>query len=344
MDTMRAVRLLEPGRFELATVPVPEPAAGEVRVAVRACGVCGSDVHLVDGVTAARCPVVLGHEAAGTVAAVGSGVDGVEVGARVTVLPYVGCGRCGRCAADEPHACASRLVLGVDRAGAQADFVTVPAGCVVPLPDAVSIEIGAILSDAVATPYHAIRRSGASPGDTAVVFGAGGLGSHAIQLLAGVFGCRVIAVDRRQAALDHAAELGATPVRATDVRADVDEVLRIAGGGADVAFEFVGYPEIVGTALRCLRPQGTCVVVGIGPDRLSLGLRQETLVARELRLLGSFGCTASELAELVDLVATGRLDLAGSVGREYAPEQFAEALAETRNKDTGSVRVVVGYR
>ncbi|HEY0451194.1 zinc-binding dehydrogenase [Actinophytocola sp.] len=344
MQTMRAVLLTEPGRFELAEIPVPRPGAGEAVVAVDACGVCGSDVHLVDGSTvAAEYPVVLGHEAAGTVAALGPDTTGIEVGTRVAVLPYVGCGRCGRCWTRQPQACAERKVLGVDMPGAQADRLVVPTGCLVPLPDTVPAEIGAILTDAVATPFHAIRRSHVVPGETAVVFGLGGLGMHAVQILAGVLGCEVIAVDPRPQARERAAALGAK-LTLDAGRQVARTVVAETRGGADVAFEFVGHPEIVGTALRCLRPQGTCVVVGISPDRLALGMRQETLVSRELRLVGSFGCTAAELAELVDLVATGRLDLTGSVSDVYAPGQFAAALAETRDKRAGSVRVVVSYR
>lgn len=321
MHTMRAVLLNEPGRFGLAEVPVPRPGAGEALVAVDACGVCGSDVHLVDGTTVATAyPMVLGHEAAGTVAALGPDTAGVEVGTRVAVLPYVGCGRCGRCRARQPQACAGRKVLGVDLAGAQADQLVVPTDCLVPLPDTVPAEVGAILTDAVATPFHAIRRSHVVPGETAVILGLGGLGMHAVQILAAVLGCEVIAVDPRPAARQRAAALGA---RLTlDVGTETARtVLAETGGGADVAFEFVGHPDVVGTALRCVRPQGSCVVVGISPERLALRMRQETLVSRELRLVGSFGCTAAELAELVELVATGRLDLSGSVSGGYPPEE-----------------------
>jgi len=344
MGTMRAIRLDGPARFGLVTVEIPEPGPGEALVAVEACGVCGSDVHLVDGSTAAAYPMVLGHEAAGTVAALGPDTAGIAPGERVSVLPYVGCGQCGRCAAGQLQACARRQVLGVDRPGAQADHVVVPVSCLVPLPAGVSAEVGAIVTDAVATPFHAIRRSGVAEGQTAVVLGLGGLGMHAVQILVDVVGARVVAVDPRPAARARAADLGAGLVLDAGGRDVVDAVLAETGGGADAAFEFVGGPGLVSTALRCLRPQGTCVVVGISPERLGLAMRQETLVSRELRLLGSFGCTAGELAELVGLVADGRLDLTGSVSGVFGPERFAEALAETRDKRAGSVRVVVSYR
>jgi D-arabinose 1-dehydrogenase-like Zn-dependent alcohol dehydrogenase len=342
MATMRSVLLSGAGQVGLADVPVPEPAAGEALVAVDTCGVCGSDVHLVDGATAAGYPVVLGHEAAGTVVALGPDASGPPVGTRVAVLPYVGCDRCGRCRAGQPQACADRAVLGVDRAGAQADRLAVPASCLVPLPDGVPFAVAAILTDAVATPFHAIRRSGVTAGDTVVVFGLGGLGLHAVQLLGGVLGCEVIGVDPRPVARERALALGAAA--AVDAGRSAAAAVRAhTGGGADAAFEFVGHPEVVTTALRSLRPQGTCVVVGIAPDRLALGLRQETLVGTELALIGSFGATVDELAELLDLVAAGRLDLSGSVTAAYPPEQFAAALAETRDKRAGSVRVVVSY-
>ncbi|WP_199433804.1 alcohol dehydrogenase catalytic domain-containing protein [Qaidamihabitans albus] len=343
MTTMRAIRLRAPGEVELARFDVPVPQRGEALVAVEACGVCGSDVHLVDGTTAAKLPIVLGHEAAGTVYRLGPDAAGPEPGTRVAVLPYVGCGGCGRCRAGRPQACPRRQVLGVDRPGAHADFLTVPAECLVPLPDEVPSAVGAILTDAVATPYHAVRRSGAVAGETAVVLGLGGLGLHAVALLTQVIGCTVIGVDPRPAARAQATLFGAATVLDPAAPDLLRRIREQTGDGADVAFEFVGGPDVVGTALRSLRPEGTCVVVGIGPERLALGLRQETLVGRELRLLGSFGCTASELTELVALVARGRLELGTSVSRAYRPEKFVDALSETREKRADSVRVVVTY-
>ncbi|TWE22373.1 propanol-preferring alcohol dehydrogenase [Prauserella muralis] len=343
MPNNRGVRLQGPGRWEIAALTAPRPGQGEVLLAVEVCGVCGSDVHLVDGVTAARYPVVIGHEAAGVIVAAGPGADESLVGTRAAVVPYVGCGKCGLCVEGEAQACPRRRVLGVDLDGAQAGLLAVPSECAVALPGGVPSEIGAILTDAVATPYHAIVRSGVARGQTVVVLGLGGLGLHAVQLLVGVLGCQVIGVDPRRRAREKAVELGAALT--LEPGDGVPRTVRgETGDGADAAFEFVGSPGIVDAALRCLRPQGTCVVVGIAPDRLTLGLRQETLVGRELRLRGSFGATASEVAALADLVATGRLDLASSVSRGYRIDDFGAALAETRDKRAGSVRVVVDYR
>lgn len=341
---MRALRLIEPGRLELASIREPEPGNGEALVAIDVCGVCGSDLHLVDGTTRATYPVVIGHEAAGTVVERGPGADGPAPGSRVAVLPYVGCGRCPLCRAGQPQACPARQVLGVDRDGAHADLVAVPAECLVALPDAVPSDIGAILTDAVATPYHAIGLSGVARGDVAVVFGLGGLGMHAVALLAEIVGATVIAIDPRESARRRAIERGAR--RALDVvgvtRHEVTE--GISDCGADVAFEFVGDPTVVSAALRVLRPRGTCVVVGISPDRLRLELRQETIVGREIRLLGSFGCTSYELQEVVRLAAEGRVDLTRSVTHSYRPDEFSDALAETRDKSSGSLRVAIRYR
>jgi len=339
---MRAVVLHGPERYELVDLAAPEPGPGDVLVAIDACGGCGSDVHLVEGSTAARYPVVLGHEAAGRVVARGAEVSSVEEGTRVAVVPYVGCGDCKLCAAGQAQSCATRDVLGVDRDGAQADLLVVPAGCVVPLPAAVTSEVGAILTDAVATPWHAIRRSGVAAGDRAVVLGLGGLGMHAVQLLAEVVGCEVIGVDPRPEARRIATQHGAHDVLES-AETLVDQV-RNGQAGVDAVFEMVGAPSLVDTALRCLRPQGSCVVVGISPDRLGLRMRQETVVARELSVIGSFGATAAEIAELAQLVAAGRLDLSGSVSDSLPPERFAAALAETRDKKGGSVRVVISYR
>jgi propanol-preferring alcohol dehydrogenase len=339
---MRAARLTAVGGpIVVQSVPVPEPGDHDVRVAVRACGVCGSDVHVLHGVTpSGPLPLTLGHEAAGVVDAVGATVDGVTAGQRVAIAAGYGCGECSRCLAGRENICAGLTIPGISRDGAQAEYVVVPARALVPLPDAVDFATGAILTDAVATPYGAIRRSGVASGDTAIVFGLGGLGVHAVALLKQVVGARVIGVDVAPSALGRAQAFGADDVVDASDGKPARRLRELTGGGADHTFEFVGSAAVTDQAVKSLRPGGTCTVVGVTPEPLAL-LPQALLVAGELRVQGSFGCTRGDLEALVGLVAEGQLDLAGTITHRFGLDDVAEAVRILETKDGDPIRVVV---
>lgn len=339
---MPAVRLHRPGTPpRLDDVPVPEPGPGELRVAVRACGICGSDLHLLDGTTrAARLPMVLGHEAAGVVDRLGPDTPGPQVGTPVAVAAGYGCGSCVTCVSGQDNRCPGLQMPGITRDGAQAGYLVVPARATAVLPDGVDFALGAVLTDAVATPFHAIRRSGVTAGQTAVVYGLGGLGMPAVGLLRDL-GVRVVGVDNRAAALHRARAFGAAHVVDASAGTPARAVRKLTEGGADAAFEFVGDAAVVDQAVKSLRPGGSCTVVGVATDRLVLGLRQETLVRGELRLQGSFGCTPAELAELVGMLADGRLHLDGLVTHRFGLAQFDQAFRVLADKVGDPVRVVV---
>lgn len=211
---MRAARLYAPGeRPRVVDVPVPEPGPGEIRVAVRAGGICGSDVHIVRGsTTTGPLPLTLGHETAGVVDAAGPGVTLPRPGTPVTLTAGYGCGTCAACAAGTENTCPELSIPGISRDGGQAGYVVVPARSAVPLPAGLDPAVAAILADAVATPYHAIRRSGVCRGHTAAVFGLGGLGLAAARILTSVIGAEVIGVDTSAAARQRAAAFGVATV------------------------------------------------------------------------------------------------------------------------------------
>ncbi len=197
---MRALLLSEYGRLEVAEVARPEPGAGEVLIEVAACGICGSDVHGFDGSSGRRIPpIVMGHEAAGTVAAVGAGVESYAVGDRVTFDSTVYCGVCGFCRAGEVNLCDDRQVVGVScgdyrRAGAFAEYVTVPERILYRLPEGLSFREAAML-EAVAVGLHAVRVAEMEKGATALVIGAGMIGLLTMQA-ARAAGCgRVVLAD-----------------------------------------------------------------------------------------------------------------------------------------------------
>jgi L-iditol 2-dehydrogenase len=308
---MKALVLTGPGRFDYADVPMAEPSDDEVLVQVRACGICGSDVHGMDGSTGRRRPpVVMGHEAAGVVARAGAGVKGWAVGERVTFDSTVSCGQCRFCLRGQVNLCDERRVLGVScqeyrRDGAFAEYVAVPARILYRLPDGLSFERAALL-ETLAVAVHAVRRAGVSPGDTAVVVGTGMVGLLVVQVLR-AYGCeRVIGVDLDAGRLALAERFGADPVTgdAEAVAVAVNE--RTGGSGADLAIEVVGLPATVRTAVASVRKGGRVGLVGNLSPMVELPL--QAAVTRELTLYGSCA-SAGEYPECIELVSSGQVDV-----------------------------------
>jgi len=343
MTRSRAVVLKQHGIDpHIVDRPVPVPGAGQVRIAMRACGICGSDIHIIDGSTVpARRPIVLGHEAAGVIDACGAGVDHVAVGDRVTVNPMISCGTCRPCTTGRANLCSTIAVMGLATDGAHADFFIAPVANVVSLPDSVGFPLGAIVADAVATPLHAIERAALMPGDTAAVFGLGGLGLHAAMLMNQVHGVRVIGVDANDAALARATSFGIGEV--VDARAGraANAVRRLSDGGVDAAFEFVGAVGVVEQAVRSLAFGGRCVVVGVGPDRLGLTVRQETLVARGQSIIGSHGYLTSDIERILRWLDVGSVRLDGTISHTFDLADYRDGLHALRDPSAGAIRVVI---
>ena len=348
MTTMLAARLIEPGRpLEVHELPVPEPEPGEILLAVRACGICGTDLHLAvaGDIPVERTPITLGHEAAGIVSRIGSDVSDFAIGDRVALFPAAYCGECPYCLAGRESLCEASKVYGMARDGALANFVTAPAHSAFHLPDAVPFDQGAVVTDAVSTPYHALRKRGKlEKGETVGVFGCGGLGSHAIQLAKMMGASKIISVDVDGAALERALRLGAD-LAVNPAEEDTAKVIRshLQAPGLDMALEFVGKSETVELAIRCLAKGGRAVIVGVGMGKPSLP-RIASFVSRELSVLGSFGMDRSDIEDLFDWVATGKLDLSGSISARYPLEQADAALQHLAKKESGVLRVIVEPR
>jgi len=344
MTEMLAARLIAPGEpLRIEELPVPEPGPGEVLVQVHACGLCGTDLHLaVDGdLPVERTPITLGHEAAGRIAAIGPAVEGLGEGERVALFPAASCGRCRFCLAGREALCDSSKVYGMARDGALAEYVAVPARSLLPLPEGVPFDVGAIVTDGVATPFHALRdRGGLRAGESVAIFGCGGLGTHAVALARMMGGSPILAVDVDAQARERALALGAD--LALDPReTDVAKAARHAsGGGLDLALEFVGVPETLETALRCLGKRGRAVVVGVGPQRASLP-PLVSFVGREQAVLGSFGADRADSEDLYSLIAAGRLDLSGSISARYPLSEADAALQHLAAERGRVVRIVV---
>jgi L-iditol 2-dehydrogenase len=307
---MNALLLSEYKHLEVTTLPIPVPQPSDVLVQVAACGICGSDVHGYDGTSGRRIPpLVMGHEAAGIVAAVGSEVTGFAVGDRVTFDSTVYCGECVFCRKGEMNLCDNRQVVGVScgdysRAGAFAEYVAVPGRIVYKLPDNLAFAEAAML-EAVSVALHAVAVSKLEGGETALVIGAGMIGLLTLQS-ARAAGCsRVFVSDIDATRLKSAAELGADEIIQASGAELTREILRLTEGrGMDVVLEAVGRNETVAAAIDCVRKGGTVTLIGNITPQVNLPLQK--VVSRQIRLQGSCA-SCGEYPQAMELMAAGKI-------------------------------------
>jgi L-iditol 2-dehydrogenase len=307
---MKSLLLREYGHLEIADMPRPVAGPGEVLVRVAACGICGSDVHGYDGSSGRRIPpLVMGHEAAGTVAALGSGVTKYREGDRVTFDSTVYCGECDFCRRGEMNLCDRREVVGVScgdyrRHGAFAEYVTVPERIVYRLPDAMGFKEAAML-EAVSVALHAVHLSGSGEGKSALVIGAGMIGLLTMQAARALGYGNVIIADIDATRLALARTLGADETLDSSDAEWIAVVRAQTGGhGADVVFEAVGRNATVGAAIDCVRKGGTVVLIGnISPEVI---LPLQKVVSRQVRLQGS-AASCREYPEAMEMVTSGRI-------------------------------------
>ncbi len=325
---MRAMVLREYGSpLVLEERPVPEPGPGEAVIRVKACGLCGTDLKIAAGkLPGTRVPVTMGHEPAGEVVAVGSGVRNVAVGDHVLAHFYVTCGACEYCRTDRESICRNLLGrVGFEIDGGYAEYLRLPASSFLRLAPGIGFEEGAILGDAVGTAFHALyRRGNLRPGETALVMGVGGVGLHVVQV-ARTMGARTVAVDLSPAKLELARTHGADhAIRYSD---HYEEQVRdaLGGDGPHLVVETVGRPETVEANLRVLRPGGRLVIVGYLPGS---AFRVDPLAALldEVSVVGSRACTKDDLASVMSLVSRGAVKPV--ITRRFPLEQVNEAFAE----------------
>jgi L-iditol 2-dehydrogenase len=341
---MRALLLTEYKKIALADVPAPEFGPDDVLVRVKACGICGSDVHGFDGSTGRRVPpLVMGHEASGVVAALGSNVRHLKEGDRVTFDSTVYCGRCYFCRRGDVNLCDNRQVLGVStgeyrRHGAFAEFVAVPSHIVYRLPDVLPFEFAAMI-EAVSVAVHAVNITPVSLGDSAIVVGSGMIGLLSIQALR-LAGCgRIIAVDLEDHKLEMARALGAE-VALNPRRQDIaGEVLALTGGrGVDIAIEAVGATAPVQTALAAVRKGGAVTLVGNVSPKIELPL--QVVVTRQLRVMGSCA-SCGEFPACIDLMARGAIQVAPLISARSPLEDGPRWFERLYAHEAGVMKVVL---
>ena len=335
---MKSLLLSAYNHLEIADTPMPTAGTGEVLVRVEACGICGSDVHGYDGSSGRRIPpIVMGHEAAGTVAGVGSGVHEYAEGDRVTFDSTVYCGKCAYCAHGEVNLCENRQVIGVScgdyrRHGAFAEYVAVPQRILYHLPEGFSFTEAAML-EAASVALHAVRVSEASGGETALVIGAGMIGLLTLQAARAAGCARVLIADVDETRLELAKQVGADEVlhcSGAELSAEVNRLTE--GRGADLVYEAVGRNETVTAAIDCTRKAGTVTLIGNIQPEVTLPLQK--VVTRQLRLQGS--CASSgEYPQAIELIASGRMQVGPLISAvaplEEGPRWFERLHAREPN-------------
>jgi len=308
---MKALLLSSYKNLELADLPAPSPAPDEVLIRVAACGICGSDVHGYDGSSGRRIPpIVMGHEAAGVIAAVGTAVKTFASGDRVTFDSTVYCGECPNCHRGNVNLCDRRQVLGVScgdyrRAGAFAEFVAVPARILYRLPDNFPFAEAAML-EAVAVAIHGVNLAQLAPDSTALVVGAGTIGILTLQALRAAGCSKVFVTDVDTQRLALAKKLGATEILLSDDSLLARILERTSNEGVDVALECVGRNETVAASIDATRKGGTVVLVGNIAPNVNLPLQK--VVTRQIRLQGSCA-SAGEYPQAIEWMASGKIQV-----------------------------------
>jgi len=307
---MRAARLEGIDSLHVRQVAAPEPGPGEVVVRVEACGVCGTDHHILHGEYPASLPVTLGHEFAGTVAATGPGAR-LAVGTRVAIDPNIACGVCRECRRGDICLCPRRVALGVDRDGGLAEYALVPETQAYQLPPAMPIEWGA-LCEPLACCLRGLDLATIQPGASVVVLGGGVIGQLMVQLARLAGATTVVLVTRQEGRRRLAEECGATATldpRAGDIVALIaGEAGGLAPGGADVVLECAGTIETFEQSIALARRGGTVLVFGVAPQMATARVSPFDVFARELRILGSY-LNPHTHGRAVELAASGQLAL-----------------------------------
>lgn len=343
-DTMRAERFYADTKtVALEDVPIPDPGPGEVLVQVAFCGICHSDLSLINGTFPAQRPVVTqGHEASGTIAKLGPDVTGWSEGDRVVLAAGRPCLECPNCRRGDMSNCLRIQLMAFAYDGAWAEYTVALAAGLTRVPDNVPLEQAAILADAVSTPFGAVVRTGkVTVGESVGVWGVGGIGTHIVQLARLVGAAPVIAIDISPVVRDRALELGADHAfdsRDPDLRAKLAEVT--GGRLLDVAFDAVGLKVTFEQALDCLTVGGRLVGVGMSDQSPTVGPTSMFGLTQK-QVLGHLGYQNVDIETLARLVSLGRLDLSRSISRIIPLADIRDGIDALEHADGNPIRILV---
>jgi 2-desacetyl-2-hydroxyethyl bacteriochlorophyllide A dehydrogenase len=322
---MRAIVLDRPGSFRVAQVPDPAPGEGQIVVQVEACGVCGTDIHIMDGeFPPTPYPITPGHEFAGTIADISPDVDatlGLSVGDRVAVDPSLFCGYCRRCRAGRDNLCENWAAIGDTTAGAFAEYVAVPAVNAYRLPPDLDGQQGA-MAEPLACAVHGLRRLGGVFGDSVVLAGAGTMGLLLLQLLVHAGAGPVTVVDRVEGRLEVARKLGASST--------VTDLADLADERFEVAVDATGAAPVIEGAARLLDRGGRLLVFGVSAADAVIAASPFRIYNDEITITGSMAILRS-FAPAVELLASGAVDVRPLLSAPLPLAEFGEALDRVRS-------------
>ncbi len=343
-ETMLAERFYADTReVKLEHIPVPKPGPGEVLIKVAYCGICHSDLSLIDGNFPSRLPVVTqGHEVAGTVVALGLGVNQWQIGDRVIPSAGKACLRCRNCMRGDFANCLDLNLMAFAFDGGWAEYVVAGAiGCT-RVPDNVPLEQAALLADAVSTPFAAVVRTAkVHLGNAVGIWGVGGVGTHLVQLVKLAGGVPIIAVDINDAALERALRLGADYAFRSD-DPDLKAKIAEATGGRllDVAFDAVGITATARQAVANLDSNGRVITVGMSAQNIDAGSFMEFSLLRK-QVKGHLGYKVQDIGILAELLSRGRLDLSESVSQIIPLSDIHRGIEMLEKKIDNPIRILV---
>jgi D-arabinose 1-dehydrogenase-like Zn-dependent alcohol dehydrogenase len=342
--TMRAQRFYADSKtMKVEDIPIPSPGPGEVLIKVAYCGICHSDLSLIDGNFPPQVDVVTqGHECSGEIAELGEGVTGWKVGDKVIPVSGRSCGECRECRRGNEGACQNLELMAFAYDGAWAQYAITPAAGLTRVPEGVPMDQAAILADAVATPFSAVKRTGqVSIGNAVAVWGLGGVGTHIVQLAKLAGAIPVIGIDINDAVLERAKELGADYTFRSDDPDLMEKITEATGGRKiDVAFDAVGLQATFKQAIASLDFNGRAVLVGLSGQEIDAGPILSFGLQRK-QAFGHLGYKPVDIYLLAELLKTGRLDLSQSISGVVPLSEIERGIEMMETKEGNPIRILV---
>jgi len=338
---VKALRYLGPEKLKVEDVPTPVPQRGEVLIRVRACGICGSDVHGYYGLTGRRiAPMTMGHELSGEVCELGDNASRFAIEDRVIAQPINFCGECVHCKRGLTMLCLNKKFFGVlSENGAMAEYVAVPEKLLYRLPDQSSFYEGALV-EPYAVAYGAVKRAGDIAGKTVLVIGAGTIGLCVLQLIKQKKPGLVIVSDLSAARLKTAMKLGADKGINSQEEDFLEVVLSATNGDMiDLSIECVGVQSSANQSIRCLKPAGTSVWVGMSQKEMTINMQDIVCSARSI--LGSFNYTHEEFGQAAEIVASGRLNTSEMITKVVSLDEAVNVFPQIHDNPDDYKKVIV---
>ena len=327
---MRAVVIAAPGNVRVESVADPTPQPGEVLVRVGACGICGTDLHVLDGDSSlARYPLIPGHEFAGEVVAVGDETreekreSAITVGSRVAIEPNLFCGYCEPCRTGHENLCLNYFALGVTTSGAMAQYISVPWKKAYCLPDSISLREGALI-EPLSCAVHGMHRLQPKSGDTVLIVGAGTMGLLLLQLIVRGGASRVVMIDVNTQRLTRAEALGATRTYT-----DIQQALKDEPSGFDCAVDATGVASVVEGAFSAVKRGGKLMIFGVASPEARISLSPFRIYNEEITVLGSMAVLYS-FQPALDLLSAGIIDTEAMLTTALPLEDFSKAVELVR--------------